>query len=207
MKSMFSFKTKSISLKSLSFPQCRPKSKFRLTKRRSAVSSKAQTTLNSRSCPKKRSESTENPVPVSKVRIAELLTVLFSLRKLPKEVDTDDSSDQVVMSDNAASVGVGVEPVVSPTAPKEDDGGEVVDEVEDLCRSFESCLVEMIVGEGKLTELVDVEELLYCWKNLKSPIFVDLVCRFYEDVCKDLFSPSVEDGSRVMSDGLLTSTF
>jgi len=67
-------------------------------------------------------------------------------------------------------------------------------EVEDACRSFENYLVEMIVEEGKTRDLMDVEELLYCWKNLKCPVFIDLVSRFYGELCKDLFSPDSEEG-------------
>lgn len=69
------------------------------------------------------------------------------------------------------------------------------DEVEDACRSFESYLVDMIVEDGKVKDLTDVEELLYCWKNLSCPVFTDLVGRFYGELCKDLFSNSSEDGS------------
>lgn len=69
----------------------------------------------------------------------------------------------------------------------------VQDDVEDACRSFENYLVEMIVEEGKMRDLADVEELLYCWKNLKSPVFIDLVCRFYGELCRDLFSNSYDD--------------
>ncbi|KAH7564768.1 hypothetical protein JRO89_XS09G0023100 [Xanthoceras sorbifolium] len=67
------------------------------------------------------------------------------------------------------------------------------EEVEDACRSFENYLVEMIVEEGKVGDLTDIEELLYCWKNLKCPVFIDLVCRFYGELCKDLFSPEEND--------------
>lgn len=67
------------------------------------------------------------------------------------------------------------------------------DDVEDACRSFEKYLIDMIVEEGKMRDLVDVEELLYCWKNLRSPVFIDLVCRFYGELCKDLFSNSCEN--------------
>ncbi|WCJ34974.1 ovate family protein 17 [Euphorbia peplus] len=74
----------------------------------------------------------------------------------------------------------------SRTAMKEAFGDE---EVEDACRSFENYLVEMIVEEGKVKDLMDVEELLHCWKHLKCPVFIDLVCRFYGELCKDLFSP------------------
>lgn len=56
------------------------------------------------------------------------------------------------------------------------------------CRSFENYLVEMIVEEGRVRDLMDVEELLFCWKNLKCPVFVDLVSRFYGELCKDLFA-------------------
>ncbi|KAF8402505.1 hypothetical protein HHK36_010590 [Tetracentron sinense] len=77
---------------------------------------------------------------------------------------------------------------------------EVADneDVKNACRSFENYLVEMIVEEGKVRDLMDVEELLYCWKNLKCPVFVDLVCRFYGELCKDLFSAEDEHnfGSR-----------
>lgn len=68
------------------------------------------------------------------------------------------------------------------------------DEVEDACRSFENYLVEMIIEEGRVKDLMDVEELLYCWKNLKCPVFIDLVSRFYGELCKDLFSTVEEDG-------------
>lgn len=62
------------------------------------------------------------------------------------------------------------------------------DEVEEACRSFEKYVVEMIVEEGKMRDLADVEELLYYWNGLKSPVFLDLVCRFYRELCSDLFS-------------------
>ncbi|PON66170.1 Transcription repressor OFP [Trema orientale] len=66
------------------------------------------------------------------------------------------------------------------------------EDVEDACRSFENYLVEMIVEEGKLRDLMDVEELLYCWKNLKCPVFIDLVSRFYGELCNDLFSTDAD---------------
>lgn len=61
------------------------------------------------------------------------------------------------------------------------------DHVEDACRSFEKYLIEMIVEEGKMRDLGDVEEVLHCWKELRSPVFLDLVCRFYRELCTDLF--------------------
>ncbi|KAL4364868.1 hypothetical protein HN51_024682 [Arachis hypogaea] len=77
--------------------------------------------------------------------------------------------------------------------PKVDRKEGASQDVKDACRSFENYLVEMIVEEGKTKDLMDVEELLYCWKNLKSPVFIDLVCRFYGELCKDLFSSDSED--------------
>ena len=68
---------------------------------------------------------------------------------------------------------------------------------EDACRSFENYLAEMIIQEGKLRDLMDVEELLYCWKNLKCPVFIDLVCRFYGELCKDLFSTDEQDNQEI----------
>lgn len=75
------------------------------------------------------------------------------------------------------------------------DGG--VDEVEDACRSFENYLVEMMVEEGKVRDLMDVEELLLCWKNLTCPVFVDLVSRFYRELCRDLFAAADDEDDRV----------
>ena len=72
-------------------------------------------------------------------------------------------------------------------------GSSGYDDVEDACRSFENYLVEMIVEEGKVSDLMDVEELLYCWKNLTSPVFIDLVSRFYGELCTDLFSAYDDD--------------
>ncbi|MED6213014.1 hypothetical protein PIB30_089168 [Stylosanthes scabra] len=77
--------------------------------------------------------------------------------------------------------------------PKVDKKEGASKDVEDACRSFENYLVEMIVEEGKTKDLMDVEELLQCWKNLKSPVFIDLVCRFYGELCKDLFSTDSEE--------------
>ncbi|XP_057956652.1 transcription repressor OFP17 [Malania oleifera] len=67
------------------------------------------------------------------------------------------------------------------------------EDMEAACRSFENYLVKMIVEEGKVRDLADVEELLYCCKNLKCPVFIDLVCRFYGELCKDLFSTGEDD--------------
>ncbi|XP_073153659.1 transcription repressor OFP17-like [Henckelia pumila] len=67
------------------------------------------------------------------------------------------------------------------------------------CRSFENDLMEMIVGEGKMRDLVDVEEFLYCWKKLRCPVFMDLVCRFYGELCRDLFSNACDHNQIVVS--------
>ncbi|TVU37232.1 hypothetical protein EJB05_10535, partial [Eragrostis curvula] len=72
-----------------------------------------------------------------------------------------------------------------------DDEREVND-VEAACRSFERHLMEMLVDERKVMDLMDVEELLVCWDKLRSPVFVQLVGRFYGELCMDLFS---SDGS------------
>lgn len=64
---------------------------------------------------------------------------------------------------------------------------------QDACQSFENYFLKMIGEEGKIRDLVDVEELLYCWKNLKNPLFMNIVCRFYGELCKDLFSSHVDN--------------
>ncbi|KAJ4903272.1 Transcription repressor OFP17 [Raphanus sativus] len=60
--------------------------------------------------------------------------------------------------------------------------------VEDACKSFENYLTHLIAEEGTMDEVMDIEELLFCWKNLKSPVFIELVSRFYGELCRDLFS-------------------
>ncbi|XVE79897.1 hypothetical protein DITRI_Ditri14bG0094000 [Diplodiscus trichospermus] len=75
-------------------------------------------------------------------------------------------------------------------------GSAGYDDVDDACSSFENYLVEMIVEEGKVSDLMDVEELLYCWKNLTCPVFIDLVSRFYGELCTDLFSTDEDDNAR-----------
>ncbi|KAJ1691310.1 hypothetical protein LUZ63_015465 [Rhynchospora breviuscula] len=95
------------------------------------------------------------------------------------------------------------EPFPSPATPafikmvrlrrSNSDDTDVEDpEVEAACRSFEGYLMEMLVEDHKMRDLKDVEELIYCLDSLKSPVFVDLVCRFYGELCKDLFSDKFE---------------
>lgn len=67
-------------------------------------------------------------------------------------------------------------------------GRDECSEVEEACRSFENYLVEMITEEGRMKDLMDVEQLLYCWNNLRCPVFIGLVSTFYGELCKDLFS-------------------
>ncbi|KAL5199075.1 hypothetical protein ABZP36_002587 [Zizania latifolia] len=62
------------------------------------------------------------------------------------------------------------------------------DDVEEACRSFEKYLIEMLMEDRKVRDLMDVEELLCCWEKLRSPVFVQLVGRFYGELCRDLFS-------------------
>ncbi|XP_076889601.1 transcription repressor OFP17-like [Bidens hawaiensis] len=66
-------------------------------------------------------------------------------------------------------------------------------DVEDGYQRFESYLVKMVAEEGNMKDLVDVEELLYCWKNLKNPVFMNLASRFYGELCKDMFSSNVDN--------------
>ncbi|KAJ3676492.1 hypothetical protein LUZ60_003904 [Juncus effusus] len=74
------------------------------------------------------------------------------------------------------------------------------DGVETACRSFESYLMEMLMEERKVRDLMDVEELLYCWQRLKSPVFIELVCRFYGELCKDLFNGDDNSVDEAMSE-------
>lgn len=130
-----------------------------------------------------------------------ILSVFRSLRRRGREPE----EDQVMELKSFSEVEHHKAPFPSPltpayvrlsTATKKE--ASVQDDVEDACRSFENYLVEMIVEEGKMRDLADVEELLYCWKNLKSPVFIDLVCRFYGELCRDLFSNSYEDDINIL---------
>ncbi|XP_010685258.2 uncharacterized protein LOC104899713 [Beta vulgaris subsp. vulgaris] len=192
---------KPFSIKAFTFPRYRPKNKVRVRKNRPSLSSKFRRTFRR----KKRVKSSNQPQPIQKVRIAEYLTVLFSLRKA-KDIETE-SNDQAMgdaTSLSPSSRGHAKEPFPSPITPgfarKSDDSKkESSDDLEDVehpCKSFENYMVEIIVEEGKVKDLMDVEELLYCWRNLKSPIFIELVGRFYGELCKDLFSPSEENESQ-----------
>ncbi|RRT71039.1 hypothetical protein B296_00024741 [Ensete ventricosum] len=77
---------------------------------------------------------------------------------------------------------------LQPREPEEE-----LDEVGAACRSFRSCLAEMLAEEGRVEDLVNVEELLHHWSCLRSPAFVELVCSFYEQVCNELFTGSEEE--------------
>ncbi|GAB2249393.1 hypothetical protein Droror1_Dr00012752 [Drosera rotundifolia] len=123
-------------------------------------------------------------------RIGELLSAFKSMRR---------STELEHRVDSMSDVGHAKDPFPSPITPaymrndqENEESSNGLDEVEDECRSFENYLVEMIVEEGKLRDLMDVEELLQCWKSLNSPVFMDLVSRFYGELCKDLFSGEYE---------------
>uniref|UniRef100_A0A0E0LPS9 OVATE domain-containing protein n=1 Tax=Oryza punctata TaxID=4537 RepID=A0A0E0LPS9_ORYPU len=87
-------------------------------------------------------------------------------------------------------------------AAKPSSGGDdkTDDGVEEACRSFEKHLMEMLVEERKVRDLMDVEELLCCWEKLRSPVFVQLVGRFYGELCMDLFSGRDTDVSSESED-------
>ncbi|KAK4412544.1 Transcription repressor OFP17 [Sesamum alatum] len=133
-------------------------------------------------------------------RIPKILSVLHSLRR-KREMDdriTEMKSFSDVENHQKAPHPSPITPAyirLSGAARKNNvpDQNDDDDDAEDACRSFESYLVEMIVEEGKTRDLVDVEELLYCWKNLRCPVFVDLVSRFYGELCMDLFSNTCEN--------------
>ncbi|CAN6981453.1 hypothetical protein BRARA_I05383 [Brassica rapa] len=61
------------------------------------------------------------------------------------------------------------------------------DAVKEACRRFEDYMIHVIVEEGKFDDLMDMEEVNYYWNNLNHPIFIELVTRFYGELCTDLF--------------------
>ncbi|KAF3454815.1 hypothetical protein FNV43_RR05263 [Rhamnella rubrinervis] len=124
-------------------------------------------------------------------RLVELKST-FSDRGAPKEMDRLEKVKS--FSDRGTDTVLFPSPITpayakpSGRAGKREEASGVDEDVEDACRSFENYLAEMIVEEGKVGDLTDVEELLHCWKSLKCPVFINLVCRFYGELCKDLFS-------------------
>ncbi|XP_071699320.1 transcription repressor OFP17-like [Rutidosis leptorrhynchoides] len=156
----------------------------------------------------RRPHSSRKPKPSTATTRTRLLCCLPSFFKsLRKKKDMDRVMELKSFSDAGYSQKA---PCPSPLTPAYIKMGnarmecmveaEELDEVEDdACRNFENYLVKMISEEGKMKDLVDVEELLYCWKNLKSPVFVNLVCRFYGELCKDLFSSNGDNDDDIRS--------
>ncbi|KAJ0250779.1 hypothetical protein HA466_0140620 [Hirschfeldia incana] len=66
------------------------------------------------------------------------------------------------------------------------------DDVKEACRRFEDYMIHVIVEEGKFDDVIDMEQVIYHWKHLNNPIFIELVTRFYGELCTDLF-PSNND--------------
>ncbi|OIW04409.1 hypothetical protein TanjilG_32601 [Lupinus angustifolius] len=122
--------------------------------------------------------------PKSKKSMSSFLSVFRSTKKC-KNMDT---LQELRSNSNVLETPLLPSPC-TPGYEREDSNRDV----EDACRSFEKYLMEMIVEEGKTKDLMDVEELLYCWKNLKCPVFIDIVCRFYGELCRDLFSSDSEE--------------
>ncbi|XP_021840148.1 transcription repressor OFP17 [Spinacia oleracea] len=173
---------KPFSLKALSFPRCRPKNKkYRLRKSRPSLSSKFRKTF------RRRKKNERTPKPVQKVVMGDVRSV------------SPSSGGGHAKEPFPSPITPGYLRIISDSKKASSDDLEEEDEVEDACKSFESYLMEMIVEEGKVKDLMDVEELLYCWRNLKSPVFVDLVSRFYGELCRDLFSSSEETESQQTS--------
>uniref|UniRef100_A0A0D9X2X8 OVATE domain-containing protein n=1 Tax=Leersia perrieri TaxID=77586 RepID=A0A0D9X2X8_9ORYZ len=125
----------------------------------------------------------------------------------PPSLDDDDATPAAAASTTAARVlaiqaQLGEAAAAAASSTKQniggggdcDGGGEKRNEgVEEACRSFEKHLMEMLVEERKVRDLMDVEELLCCWEKLRSPVFVELVGRFYGELCVDLFSGRGDD--------------
>ncbi|GER54627.1 ovate family protein 17 [Striga asiatica] len=122
-------------------------------------------------------------------RISKIVSMLTSLRRAQK---VDRVADLKSFSESGYHQ---TAPYPSPITPAyvrslgQKNASEENDDVADeSCRSFEKHLVEMIVEEGKMKGLAEVEDLLYSWKNLRCPVFIGLVSRFYGELCNDLFS-------------------
>ncbi|KAG6506539.1 hypothetical protein ZIOFF_031863 [Zingiber officinale] len=83
---------------------------------------------------------------------------------------------------------------ISMLLQEEEEEEEAADEeAEAACWRFERCVAEMLAAEEKVSDLVEVEELLSYLRDLTSPAFVELVGSFYEQICRDLFIRSDDD--------------
>ncbi|PUZ73451.1 hypothetical protein GQ55_2G475200 [Panicum hallii var. hallii] len=109
-----------------------------------------------------------------------------------------DEAPQLALTTAAPAAAIAKVSSIGVAAREEARAIEEVGNVEAACRSFERHLVEMLVEERKVMDLTDVEELLRCWEKLRCPAFVQLVGRFYGELCMDLFSARDAD---VSSDG------
>jgi len=72
--------------------------------------------------------------------------------------------------------------------------------VEDACKQFRNCLIEMVAEEKNVSDLMDVEELLYGYQNIKCPVYRDLLSHFYAEICSDIFvasASSSDDGENL----------
>nr|GMD15736.1 transcription repressor OFP17-like [Ipomoea batatas] len=116
---------------------------------------------------------------------------IFRYLRKAREDDDDDAMELKSFSDTTINQKA---PFPSPLTPayvrnngRED--GRIPDEMDggDACRRFEKCLAGIVAGEeGRIMAIrdlnMDVEDLVYCWENL----------RFYRELCKDVFSDNVD---------------
>jgi len=86
-------------------------------------------------------------------------------------------------------------PEIEGEAPLEVARSRPVAAVEDACKQFRKCLIEMVAEDKNVNDLMDVEELLYCYQNLTCPVYRDLLSHFYTEICADIFVDSASSSS------------
>lgn len=67
--------------------------------------------------------------------------------------------------------------------------------VEDACKQFRNYVIEMVAEDKNVDDLMDVEELLYCYQNITCPVYRDLLSQFYAQICSDIFLDSASSSS------------
>jgi len=68
-------------------------------------------------------------------------------------------------------------------------------EVEDACKQFRNYVIEMVAEDKNVNDLMDVEELLYCYQNITCPVYRDLLSQFYAEICSGIFLDSASSSS------------
>ncbi|CAN8295231.1 unnamed protein product [Cochlearia groenlandica] len=107
-------------------------------------------------------------------------------RSSPYSLNDDDDDQKLMDSRKMFPLDV-TQKNKKPSTSQRDAVKEDITNVREACRSFENYMIHVIVEEGRVDDIMDMEEFIFYWNNLKNPLYIDLVTRFYGELCIDLF--------------------